>query len=82
MALFTSALVPCGQNSPLTQSIFPLTKTGNDSVAEGNTYELGMIFGAESPGVISQVRAYAEMTMKTALAISTVLQLGLVRVLP
>ncbi len=41
------------------ESLFPANKTGNDSGAEGNFYELGTIFRASVDGNVTHLRVYA-----------------------
>lgn len=41
------------------QSLFPASKTGNDSGAEGNYYELGTIFRSNLAGTITHLRVFA-----------------------
>src|SRR3954468_17082448 len=43
----------------LSESLFPASKTGNDSGPEGTYYELGTIFRANVPGTITHLRVYA-----------------------
>lgn len=42
-----------------TQTVFPSSKIANDSGPEGNDYELGLVFRANTPGTISAVRVYS-----------------------
>ncbi|HXJ60397.1 MAG TPA: lamin tail domain-containing protein [Verrucomicrobiae bacterium] len=48
--------------APVPQSLFPASKTGNDSGPEGTYYELGTIFRANVPGSVTQLRVYALAT--------------------
>ncbi|MCW1924873.1 lamin tail domain-containing protein [Luteolibacter arcticus] len=41
------------------QSIFPPGKTGNNSGAEGNHYELGTVFRSDLAGAVTHLRVYA-----------------------
>ncbi len=41
------------------ESLFPASKTGNDSGAEGSFYELGTIFRASVGGTITHLRVYS-----------------------
>ncbi len=51
--------LPALAASPAPQSLFPASKTGNDSGPEGTYYDLGTIFRANIAGSITHLRVYA-----------------------
>ena len=57
--LAAAALLAAVSRLPAQESLFPANKTGNDSGAEGNFYELGTIFRASVDGNVMHLRVYA-----------------------
>jgi hypothetical protein len=55
----TFAGVSLDAANPTAQTLFPDTKTGNDSGAEGNFYELGTVFRATVSGTVTHLRVFS-----------------------
>ncbi len=53
------AVLSCLSHAIAQESLFPPGKTGNDSGAEGNFYELGTIFRPTVDGNVTHLRVYA-----------------------
>ena len=59
LPLLAFALLCAASQVSAQESLFPASKTGNDSGAEGNFYELGTIFRASVDGNVTHLRVYA-----------------------